>query len=71
MDGKDNGGCSYGKVNRTLINGVKDSVDEIKGEIRGLGDKISNELAHRLPAWVTIVISSLTLLIGILCRYIK
>jgi len=67
----DNGGCGYGKVNRTMITDIKDDVGEIKSSISKLGDQISNELAHRLPAWVTIVISSLTLLIGILCRYIK
>lgn len=71
MGDKDNGGCSYGKVNRTMINDIKGDVKEIKDSIKGLGDQISNELAHRLPAWVTVVISTLTLVIGILCRYIK
>lgn len=59
-DKEDNGGCSYGKVTRTMLLGLGDKFDkfynndfkEIKETLKGINDKLNNP--H--PSWATTII---------------
>jgi len=59
---KMNGGCSFGKVSRNMIDNVstdfKEFRKEIRDEFKGLKEtnaELYNHLSTRMPAWVTII----------------
>ena len=59
-----NGGCSFGKVNRNMIENIGDDFKDFKGYISGefkdlkqTNAELYNHLSTRIPAWVTILIT--------------
>ncbi len=66
-------GCAYGKVNREMINGIKEDIGEIKASIRITQDKItevSNHYSNRLPGWAVTIITILSSLIVACISYV-
>jgi len=59
-----NGGCSFGKVNRNMIENLTDDFKDFKGyisgefrELKATNAELYNHLSTRIPAWVTILIT--------------
>ena len=55
-----NDGCSYGKVNRTMISSLSEDFKDFRNEIRKefsdlktLNGTLYNHLSNRLPGWAT------------------
>ena len=50
--------------NRVKIEGLESGLHRIEIKLDDLGVRLTNELLHRLPAWVTLIISILTAFLG-------
>ena len=55
-------GCSYGEVNRTMIENLQKEYIDFRTEIRGqfsilkkTNEKLYNHLSSRLPPWATAI----------------
>ena len=64
-DTKNNGGCSYGKVTRTMLLGLEDKFDNFYNndfkEVKKTLKDISNKLNSPRPSWaVTAIITILS-----------
>ncbi len=57
------GGCEYGQANRTFI-------EELRGGMDRIEKKIDNELMHRWPQGISIMIALLSSLVVGLITYI-
>jgi len=60
-------GSAYSRENRIMINGIREDISQIRGEIKNLSDNyqdLSNHYSRRPPVWATVVISILCTIIG-------
>ena len=64
----DDNGCGFGKVTREMIASLKDSMARTEISVKEVQRVVTNELAHRLPPWATMVITLMALVIGYLVR---